>query len=73
MDTGTKNVISEGERLQAWEHRPTCEEQEWRAFFCRRDWCISQNRRRHEEKHSVEILKQHYKTSAKKVDVLHWL
>ena len=61
-----------GGGLQAEEHHPNHEAQWWQhhvvgVLCCRRDWCTSQNRWHHEEENYVDILKQHLKTSVRKL------
>uniref|UniRef100_A0A3B4BM26 Uncharacterized protein n=1 Tax=Periophthalmus magnuspinnatus TaxID=409849 RepID=A0A3B4BM26_9GOBI len=64
--------------LQAGEHHPNCEIRGWQhhvvgLFCCRRDWWTSQNRCIMRKEHYVEILKQHLKTSARKLKLgLKW-
>ena len=57
--------------MQAEEHHPNREARGWQhhivgVLFFRRDWCTSQNRWHHEENY-VDILKQHLKTSVRKL------
>ena len=58
--------------LQAEEHHPNHKARRWQhhvvgVLCCRRDWCTSQNRWYHEEENYVDILKQHLKTSVRKL------
>ena len=62
--------------LQAEEHHPNREARGWQhhvvgVLCCRRDWCTSQNRWHHEEGHFSNILKQHLKTSVRKLKLGH--
>jgi hypothetical protein len=68
------NVMLGGKRggLQAEEHHPKCEAQGWQhhivgVLCCRRDSCTSQNRWYHKDEKYVDILKQHLKTSLRKL------
>jgi hypothetical protein len=57
-------------RLQAEEHHPNHEAQGWQHHVVRVlcwDWCTSQNRWHHEGGNYVYILKQHLKTSVRKL------
>ena len=61
-----------GGGLQAEEHHPNREAREWqhhvvRVLFCRRDWCTSQMDGIMREENEVDILKQHLKTSVRKL------
>ena len=61
-----------GGGLQAEEHLPNREARGWQhhvvgVFCCRRDWCTAQNRWLHEKENYVDILKQHLKTSVRKL------
>ena len=58
--------------MQAEEHYPNREARGWQphvvgVLCCRRDWCTSQNRWHHEDGNYVDILKQHLKTSVRKL------
>jgi hypothetical protein len=63
--------------LQAEEHHPNRETRGWQhhvvgVLCCRWDWCTSQNRWHHEENENyVDILKQHFKTSVRKLKLGH--
>ena len=59
-------------RFASRRHHPNCEARGWQhhvvgVLCCRRDWCTSQNRWHHEEENDVDILKQHLKTSVRKL------
>ena len=41
------------------------------VLCCRRDWCTSPNRWHHEDRKYVDILKQHLKTSVRKLKLGH--
>ena len=53
-----------------------CEARRWQhhivvVLFCRRDWCTSQNRWHQREENYVDMLKQHLKTSVRKLKLGH--
>ena len=62
--------------MQAEEHHPNREAQGWQhhvvgVLCCRRDLCTSQNRWHHEVENYLDILKQHLKTSVRKLKLGH--
>jgi hypothetical protein len=61
-----------GGGLQAEEHNPIREARGWqhhvlRVLCCRRDWYTSPNRWHYEEEKYVTLLKEHLKTSIRKL------
>ena len=62
--------------MQAKEHHPNREAQGWQhhvvgVLCCRRDWCTSQNRWLMRVENDVNTLKQHLKTSVRKLKLGH--
>ena len=61
-----------GGSLQAEKHHHNREARGWQdhvvgVLCCRREWCTSQTRWHHEKENYVDILKQHLKTSVRKL------